>query len=224
MLKTVTVEVWNSSPPRSERRVSHRDRARDGGGRQKKKHTTGSAALSLLSEMFFSPYKDVTKKTVRETVEQKAEVVGPHHGAVMVLWSPPGGVHTCKGRNWADVFSLQVASGSPCWPVTGLCRDSSPSGWVSAQLITDHQAQWTINLNQTAPQYLLWHLLHREILIALFHEQACAKNRVERFQCLRWLSPVPQASGKMDGRWADWTSFNTGGGGIARAVQVRNMT
>lgn len=127
---------------------------------------------------------------------------------------PPRGDHTCKGRNWAEVFTLQVASGSACWPVPGLCRDSSPSGWVIAHLLTDHQAQWTINLNHTAPQYVFWYFLRREILlIPVFHEQACAKNRVERFQCLRWLSPVPQAFGKIDGRRADWTSFNMGGWG-----------
>lgn len=43
-----------------------------------------------------------------------------------------------------------------------------------------------------------------KILITLFHEQACAKNVVERFQRLHWLSPVPQALAKIDGRWADW--------------------
>lgn len=79
-------------------------RQNQGGQRQtkktkktKQKHITGRTALSLLSEMFSSLYTDVTKKTVRETLEQKAEVVGPRRGAVMVLRSPPEGFMPAQG-------------------------------------------------------------------------------------------------------------------------------
>lgn len=56
--------------------------------------------------------------------------------AVMVPW----GVHTCTGRNCAELFNPEVASGFLCltclWPL----------GLTDCSLITDHQAQWTINL------------------------------------------------------------------------------
>lgn len=112
--------------------------------------------------MFSSLYTNVTKKTVRETPEQKAEVVGPPSSRCNGPLKLPRGVHTCKGRNWEELFTLQVASGSARWPVSGLCQDSSPSGWVIAHLISDHQAQWTINLNHTAPLYVFWHFLQRK--------------------------------------------------------------
>lgn len=54
------------------------------------------------------------QKTVRETCEQKAEVLGPHHRAVMVLQRPPEGFIPAQGGTEHGFFSLQVASGSAC--------------------------------------------------------------------------------------------------------------
>lgn len=133
--------------------------------------------------------------------------------SVMVLWSP-WGVHTCKGRNWAELFNPEVPSGSVCltclWPQPRqqLIRLSDRA------LIADHQAQWTINLNKgggdiTKRCYMYFGTSCTEILINVFHEQACTKNRVERFHCLLCLSPLPQALGKRDRREADRASFNT---------------
>lgn len=78
---------------------------------------------------------------------------------------------------------LEVPSGSLCMTCLWPLQRQQLSGWVIA-LITDHQAQWTINLNEGHHYQMLHYVFGTscaEILIDVFHEQACTKNRVERF-------------------------------------------
>lgn len=141
------------------------------------------------------------------------------HLSVIVLWSP-WGVHTCKGRNWAELFNPEVPSGPPLpLRLTPVLSDLSLAPIKTeafrlsdCALITDHQPQWTINLNQGHHHKPLLHFFGTscaEILINVFHEQACTKNRVERFHCQHCLSPMPRALGKRDRSKADRASFNT---------------
>lgn len=110
-------------------------------------------------------------------------MVGPHHLSVMVLWSP-WGVHTCKGRNWAEFFNPEVPSGSVCltclWPLPR----QQPIRLSDRALITDHQAQWTINLNQghhhEALLHVFWHFLWRN-----------------SYQCFPWADMYKEQGGEI---------------------------
>lgn len=97
--------------PRSRRRSAHLGRAGDGGGR-KQTHATGRNHLIFVELNVFLTLHRWDQKTDPETLEQKAEVAGPPPSRCNGPLKPPRGVHTCRGRNGAEVLSLQVASGS----------------------------------------------------------------------------------------------------------------
>lgn len=182
--------------------------------RSRKQDELRATALShLCSVKCFPHFTNVVEKGPR-AVLTKTWSGPPHPSLSNGALKPPRGSYLQReelsrtfqptGTLWLRLHDLSLAPAK-----TAALRLSDRA------LISDHRARWTINPNLNQGHHhqpllqIFWHFLRRNSYQCFYHEQACTKNRVERFHRLHCLSPLPQASAKRDRRGADRASFNT---------------
>lgn len=115
--------------PRSRCRSAHLGRARDGGGR-KQTHATGRNCLIFVEFNVFLTLHRCDQKTDPETLEQKAEVVGPPSSRCNGPLKPPEGFIPAEGGTEQKF--------SPCRSPLALPVDLSLASAKTAA----HQAEW----------------------------------------------------------------------------------